>query len=105
GIAAGFCYAIKFTGILILPLAVAAAVAASRRVKPALLLTAGVAMIAPWMIRDAVMCGNPVAPLFNRWFPNPYFHASSEEALAHTLRSYGVPRRRILWELAVGGGL
>ena len=105
GIAAGFCYAIKFTGILILPLAMAAALVASRRIRPALLLAVGVVLIAPWMIRDAIVCGNPVAPLFNRWFPNPYFHASMEDFLANNLRSYGVARRRIPIELATGGRL
>ena len=105
GIAAGFCYAIKFTGILILPVAMIAALAAARRVRPVLLLAAGVVMIAPWMIRDAAMSGNPVAPLFNRWFPNPYFLVFTEEFLANTLRSYGVSEWRIPVELAVGGKL
>jgi hypothetical protein len=104
-VAAGFCYAIKFTGILILPLSMAAAIAASRRIRPALMLATGIVLIAPWMIRDAIVCGNPVAPLFNRWFPNPYFHASMEDFLANTLRSYGVARWRIPVELAVGGRL
>ena len=28
-------------------------------------------MMAPWMARTAWMSGNPFAPLFNEWFPNP----------------------------------
>src|SRR5438045_3328811 len=78
GLSSAFAYAIKFTGILVLPAAMAAVIAASRRTRPALMLAVGVALIAPWMIRDTVMSGNPVAPLFNRWFPNPYFHTSME---------------------------
>jgi hypothetical protein len=105
GIAAGFCYAVKFTGILILPMAMVTVLAASRRIRPALILAVGLALIAPWMIRDAVISGNPLAPLFNRWFPNPYFQASTEEFLANTLRTYGVARPRIPLELAVGGKL
>jgi hypothetical protein len=105
GIAAGYCYAIKFTGILILPLVMATALAASRRIRPALVLACGFTLIAPWMIRDAIMSGNPVAPLFNRFFPNPYFHPSMEAFLANTLRSYGVARPHIPFELAVGGRL
>jgi Dolichyl-phosphate-mannose-protein mannosyltransferase len=105
GIAAGFCYAIKFTGILILPGAAAAILAASRRIRPVLLLSTGGVLIALWMVRDAIVTGNPLAPLFNRWFPNPYFHASMEAVLANTLGSYGVARWRIPWELAVGGKL
>jgi hypothetical protein len=104
-IAAGFAYAIKFTGILILPLAIAVAVTVSRRARPAIILASGFVMIAPWMIRDVVVSGNPVAPLFNRWFPNPYFHATMEESLAATLRSYGIAPVRIPFELAVGGEL
>jgi hypothetical protein len=32
------------------------------------------------MLRDVIMTGNPLAPLFNRFFPNPYFHPSMEKA-------------------------
>ena len=106
GIVAGFCYAIKFTGILVLPLAILAAVVIARRLRPALFAAAGIVMIAPWMVRDAVLSGNPVAPLFNRWFPNPYFHAAMEEFLSKTLRSYGgYGLRDAPWELAIGGHL
>jgi hypothetical protein len=105
GIAAGFCYAIKFTGIIVLPLAMLAALIAARRLRPLILLAVGVLMIAPWMGRDAAMTGNPVAPLFNRWFPNPYFNAATEDELAKSLRSYEVPKPRIPWELAIGGNL
>ena len=103
GIAAGFCYAIKLSGIMVLPLAMAAVRLTARRFRPVFLLALGLAPIAPWMIRDAVLSGNPVAPLFNRWFPNPWFHAGTEELLTNMMRSYGVPRRRIPIELALGG--
>ena len=105
GIAAGFCYAVKFSGIVVLPLAMLAALAISRRLRPLVLLAPGIAMIAPWMIRDAVLSGNPVAPLFNRWFPNPWFHAATEQLLSQLLGSYGVANRQIPFELAVGGRL
>jgi hypothetical protein len=105
GLAAGFCFGVKFTGIVVLPLVMAAVLATSRRVRPVLWLVSGVVMIAPWMIRDAVLSGNPLAPLFNRWFPNPWFHASMEEELAKMIRTYGVSGSRIPFELALGGRL
>jgi len=105
GLAAGFCFAVKFTGIMVLPLVMAAVLAAARRAGPVLWLAPGIVMIAPWMIRDALLCGNPVAPLFNRWFPNPWFHASMEEDLAKLIRTYGVTRSQIPFELALGGQL
>jgi hypothetical protein len=106
GIAAGFCCAIKFTGIIVLPILLAAVLIAARRLRPALFASAGVILIAPWMIRDALLSGNPLAPLFNRWFPNPYFHASMETFLSQTLRSYGgYGLRNAPVELAIGGHL
>jgi hypothetical protein len=107
GIAAGFCYAIKFPGGLVALLAVVWVVAVERgiRVRPlALLMGMALAVAAPWMLRSAIMTGNPVAPLFNGLFPNPYFHPSTERDLAATLGSLrGVPGWRVPYELIVGG--
>jgi len=82
GIAAGFCYAVKFTGGLAAPIALLL------RRSPFVLLGAA-AMIAPWLVRSFVMTGNPVAPLMNFIFPNGYFHIESERELARYLRTYG----------------
>ncbi|MFN7939907.1 MAG: hypothetical protein U0R19_41655 [Bryobacteraceae bacterium] len=82
GISAGFCYAVKFTGGL------AAPVAFLLRPSWKMLLAAS-AMIAPWVLRSLVLTGNPVAPLLNSLFPNPYFHIESERELASYLRDYG----------------
>src|ERR1019366_7697360 len=89
GVLAGFCYAIKLPGLM----AVAGAllfVAAQRRWKPVLIVAAGAAlMMAPWTLRALVLTGNPVAPLMNSVFPNPYFHIATERELAASLRSLG----------------
>src|ERR1017187_10544004 len=62
GVLAGFCYAIKLPGLIV---------------------AAGTAlMMAPWVVRAAVLTGNPFAPLMNRLFPNPYFHIATEQELA-----------------------
>ena len=106
GLCAGFCYAIKMPGILVAACAVAWLLA-RRRGRPALLLAAGAALaIAPWMLRAAVLTGNPLAPLANRFFPNPYFHIASEAELAAGLRSmHGVQPLQVPWELAFGDRL
>jgi hypothetical protein len=107
GITAGFCYAIKFPGALVAILAVAFVVAADRGIRArqlALLTGAALVVAAPWILRDVVMTGNPVAPLFNRFFPNPYFHPSADKALAASLGSLGgVAPWRVPYELIVGG--
>jgi len=108
GVAAGFGYAVKFPGIILLPLALLfVLLSGGRKARQfALLLGGGALMLAPWMLRDAILAGNPLAPLFNRWFPNPYFHAFTEQELARNLSSYaGVRLLEAPWQLAVGGKL
>ena len=107
GIAAGFCYAIKFPGGLVAILAVVFVVAVDRgiRVREFALLTGlALAVAAPWILRSLIVTGNPGAPLFNRLFPNPYFHPSTERELAASLGSLrGVPRGRVPYQLILGG--
>jgi hypothetical protein len=107
GITAGFCYAIKFPGGLVAILAVLFVVAVERgiRARPLALLTgAALVVAAPWILRDAIVIGNPLAPLFNRFFPNPYFHPSMEKSLGAALGSlWGVPPWRVPYELILGG--
>ncbi len=108
GLTAGFCYAIKFPGVMTVVLAVAFLLLTARRRafwRPLLLLTVpALAMAAPWVLRDLLLTGNPVAPLFNRWFPNPYFRLSMERELAATLSSFhGLPPWRVIYELLTGG--
>lgn len=89
GIAAGFCFAVKVNGLAIAPLAVLGALFMARRIRPAIVVVAAaLTMVAPWTIRNAVLTGNPVAPLFNGVFPNPYFRVSTERYLTATLGSY-----------------
>ena len=87
GLCAGFCYAIKLSGGVLGPVVLAAVL--WKKVRPGRVL-AGIAVAAlPWMVRAAVLTGNPFAPLLNRFFPNPYFHVDTEQALATYLRDYG----------------
>jgi hypothetical protein len=96
GLAAGFCYAIKLPGLLAPAAGVAfVAVTGWRRGgrsacwKPALAVVFPAAlMIAPWMFRALILTGNPVAPLLNRFFPNPWFQAGAEVELTRNFLSY-----------------
>lgn len=104
GLAAGFCFAIKPTGGLV----AAAALLALRRPRAmAAFLAGAVIMAGPWVARNAWLAGNPAAPMFNRWFSNPYFHESMDARLEAALRgvyatsSWG----DAVHQLAVGGGL
>jgi hypothetical protein len=110
GLLAGFTYAIKLSALVTLPMAAVFVILARRRnLKTALenasLLAASAAVtVLPWMIRSFAMSGNPVAPLFNAWFPNPHFLVVVERNLAKYLRSYeGFTFANAGWELTMGG--
>lgn len=89
GLCAGFCFAIKFPGA-IMPPALLLLMLSRRRWK-----STGTAALAaalcplPWLLRAAILTGNPFAPLLNRLFPNPYFHIETEQRLADYLSNYG----------------
>jgi len=89
GLLAGFCFAIKITGSPVALAAVIAVLAIAKKPLPVLtVIVAALLSIVPWTARDALLTGNPFAPLLNSWFPNPYFSSSFEHQLAVNLRSY-----------------
>ena len=73
GILAGFCYGVKYTGCLAVPYAVGFVLWKSRRVRETSMV-AGCAVlpVAPWLIKNWLWVGNPLAPFFNQYFRNPY---------------------------------
>ncbi len=109
GAFAGFCFAIKVPGAMVVIAAVLFVVfsQSARSARNGILVAAGAALVmAPWLLRNVILTGNPLAPLFNSLFPNPYFHAVTERALAATLRSFGGVRPLgVPWELAFGDRL
>lgn len=109
GLAAGFCYAIKMPGAIVLAGAMIWVTlwGGARRWRGLALLAAGaVPAVAPWLVRNAVVAGNPLAPLGNALFPNPYFHLMSERILAANLAAWGhVAPLDVPWQLAFGDGL
>jgi hypothetical protein len=106
GLCAGFCYAIKMPGALVAVCAVLWMLARRRPRGAAIAALGAVIAMAPWVARSAVLTGNPLAPLANRVFPNPYFHIATEGELASDLRSLnGVQPVQVPWELAFGDRL
>jgi hypothetical protein len=98
GILAGFCFSIKYTGVLAVILALAVVALGTwptgrRRCLQTVLITGMVAsaFVIPWLAKNAVVTGNPVAPLYNRYFPNPYLTESWERSYLAWLKTYAAP--------------
>lgn len=88
---AGFAYGAKYTAFVAVPYVIGMVIWTRRKAafRPVLVVAALAAvMILPWVVKDWVLLGNPVAPFANRQFPNPYVHVSFEQAYAHYLRHY-----------------
>jgi hypothetical protein len=71
------------------------------------LLLPALLMVAPWILRNWFWLGNPFAPFFNSWFPNPFYHAGMERIYAEGLRHYtGIKHYwEIPLQLTLRGGL
>ncbi len=80
GVLAGFAFGVKYTACLAVPYALGFVLWKERRIKPLLLVSAcALVFIAPWMIKNIIVMNNPVAPFFNRVFPNPFIHVQFEQ--------------------------
>lgn len=94
GFVAGFGYAAKYTAFLAIPYAAGFALWRSRKVKPALVIIASsLVLAAPWVIKNIIWAANPVAPMFNSVFPNPFVHLTFERGWTEYLRHYDLPSR------------
>ncbi|MCZ2155659.1 MAG: glycosyltransferase family 39 protein [Bryobacterales bacterium] len=62
-------------------------------------------MAAPYLIRNWLWYGNPVAPFYNAWFPNPNFSSWAEAMFREKQRTYGwlTSYWDVPWNLAVNG--
>lgn len=110
GILAGFAYAVKYTGAI--AIAYAAGFIGWRlwrgrkaMVRPILtVISVSAVFILPWMFKNTLLIGNPIAPFANHLFPNPYVHVSFEREYETYLRHYHLTNRLSApWELAVKG--
>ncbi len=96
GVLIGFSFAVKYTGVVAVigGVVVAGAILLRtgkwRRALSGLAWTGlGAAAVGlPWLVKSALITGNPLAPFFNDWFPNPYFSVEWESAYTFAMRSY-----------------
>ena len=100
GLLCGFCFALKYTGGLALVFALLRCTRGPdnrARIRQMVAVLAPAALVAsPWLLRNWFWLGNPLAPFFNRWFPNPYFSLSSEKDYLSSLAQFGSLRH--WWE-------
>ena len=106
GLLSGFAYAIKYTAGIAVIYAVGFVLWKSRSLRRAAIVCATSAiLISPWMIKNWIVVGNPVSPLMNRWFPNPYVSVAFEQAyIALMTHAAGLtPLQRFLDTTFLGG--
>jgi hypothetical protein len=95
GLAAGFCYAVKYTAWPAVIYAVVLVLWKTRRIKPALITAVTAALvITPWMAKNWIWLQNPVSPFYNRYFPNPYITTAFEEGYRKDLQMYDLTSRK-----------
>jgi hypothetical protein len=107
GLLAGFCFAIKYTAGVMIPVALVWVAVQSRswrqtsRVAALTLICA-----APWLAKNALVVHNPLSPFFNRVFPNPYVHVSFEDEYRHSMAHFNQSSLtwRTPWDVTVDGG-
>jgi hypothetical protein len=107
GLVAGFAYAVKYTGFVAVLYAVGFVAWKSRRLRELLVVASGAAAIAlPWIVKNWIWLGNPFAPFFNQYFPNPYITIAFEKDYKAWLTLYDLPSRwQIPWEVTGKGNL
>jgi hypothetical protein len=95
GLAAGFAFAAKYTAWPALAYAAGYVLIKNRKAVLPVAACAAV-MIAPWLLKNWIYLQNPVAPFFNRQFPNPYVTAGFEEIYRRMMAMYQLKSR---WEI------
>jgi hypothetical protein len=111
GLVAGFAFDIKYTAFVAVPYALAVIAYKCWRsgtpiLRP-LLLTASAAavLVLPTLVKNSIVVHNPVAPFFNRLFPNPNVHVAFEDQYREQQRTYRAIQSawEIPWQLTVSG--
>ena len=85
GLLAGFSYAVKYTAGLALPFAAGSDARAAIAWRYAL---GACRNSGPWLLRNWIWIGNPVAPFLNSWFPNRYWTGGAEHQYLAGLSQY-----------------
>jgi hypothetical protein len=99
GLMAGFCFAAKYTAFLAVPYALAGLLLrrVPRPFRSAAIVAAAAALVAlPWLVKNWLVVRNPVSPMLNTVFVNPYMHAGFDREYASFLRLYELKSR---WEI------
>ena len=100
GLLSGFAVSIKYTAALVIPFAAAFVWWRSRSYRHVFRVLAAAAIaVVPWVVRNWIWTGNPLAPFLNRWFPNPFFHPGAEQRYLADLHHYQAVGS--LWEILV----
>jgi hypothetical protein len=111
GLLAGFCYALKYTGALVVPAAILFVLWRQARSGggwlqgPLTVAGAAAALVAPWMLKDWFWMGNPVVPFGNAWFPNPHIYIAFEQMYRALFAKMldGSSRTAGLWDALISG--
>ncbi len=88
GLLCGFCYALKYTAAVVLPFAIGYVLSRRQARRLPILLLGAAIVITPWVLRNWLWLGNPVAPFLNHWFPNPYWTDRLEAGYLSGLAHY-----------------
>jgi len=97
GILAGFGFAVKYTGWVGVAYAVGFVAWKSKRVRPVAIVAAfAFLLVAPWLLKNWMWVHNPLAPFFNRYFPNPYVTVEFEDDCRSYFRMYELTSR---WQI------
>jgi hypothetical protein len=115
GLLAGYAYATKYTGGVIVLYALAFVAwrtwrhdgkQGRERVRPLLVIGAcAAAMMLPWMVKDWIYLGDPIAPFGASIFRNPNVHVSTIVEWSEKMRSYNMPNKwKLPLELTIHGG-
>ena len=95
GLVAGFGYAVKYTAWPGVLYAVGVVLWKTRRIRAVSTVSLAAALvIAPWVARNWIWYQNPVAPFYNKYFPNPYVTVAFEEGYRKDLQTYDLTSRR-----------
>ena len=95
GLAAGFAFAAKYTAWPAVLYAVGFVALKNRKAVLPVAACAALVM-APWLLKNWIYFQNPLAPFFNRQFPNPYIRAGFEDTYRKVLSMYHLKSR---WEI------
>lgn len=105
GLLCGFAFAVKYTAFLAIIWVIAVYVWRRRWSAFIPLALAAALLVTPWLARNYFFYSNPVSPLFNSWWPNPFVHISFEQDYVELMRHYpGLESfRQLPLELTVRG--